>query len=362
MDALIKELIPLFERERTNQQPMALAVVLHTAGSTYGKRGAPLLITRAGEYAGLLSGGCLEGDLCMRAREVIDSGRARQISYDAHGPDALLFGLGAGCEGAMTIFLMRVGPEQGWQPLAHFQQALAAHRPSAVGLVVESMDTPPRAGEVLLPGTAGEFDAMLTEVARRGESDWLISSPPRRIFALPLILPVRLLLLGAGPDAKPLVGLAAQLGWSVSLYDHRPAFAETSRFPGADGVTLGRPDALLASVALDSYDAVVVMSHHLESDAAYLRALAASAVRYVGLLGPAPRRERLRKKLATEFAAFGDRLHSPVGFALGGRASASVALAIVAEIHACLHGCSGGPFAKRTDEWGSPPPCTPGAQ
>ena len=351
--------MPLFERERANQQPMALAVVLQTAGSTYGKRGAPLLITRAGEYAGLLSGGCLEADLCLRAREVIDSGRARQVSYDAHGPDALLFGLGAGCEGAMTIFLMRVGPEQGWQPLVHFQQALAAHRPSAAGLVVKSMDTPTRAGEVLLPGTAGEFDTMLTDVARRGESDWLISSPPRRVFALPLVLPMRLLLLGAGLDARPLVGLAAQLGWNVSLYDHRPAFAETSRFPGAECVMLGRPEALRASVALDSYDAVVVMSHHLESDAAYLRALAPSTVRYVGLLGPAPRRERLLRNLPTEFAAFGDRLHSPVGLALGGRASASVALAIVAEIHACLHGCSGGPFAERRDECDSPPPCSP---
>lgn len=362
VDALIKELMPLFERERANQQPMALGVVLQTAGSTYGKRGAPLLITRAGEYAGLLSGGCLEGDLCMYAREVIDSGRARQISYDSRGPDELLFGLGAGCEGAMTIFLMRVGPEQGWQPLAHFQQALAAHRPSAVGLVVESMDTAPRAGEVLLPGTAGEFDAMLTDFARRGESDWVAPSPRRRVFALPLILPVRLLLLGAGPDAKPLVGFAAQLGWRVSLYDHRPALADASRFPGADCVMLGRPEALQASVFLNSYDAVVVMSHHLESDAAYLRALASSTVRYVGLLGPAPRRERLRKNLDAEFAALGDRLHSPVGLALGGRASASVALAIVAEIHAWLHGCSGGPFAERRTECDSPPSCAPVAK
>lgn len=111
MDALINELMPLYERERATQRPMALAVVLQTAGSTYSKRGAPLLITREGDYSGLLSGGCLEGDLCMHAREVIDSGTARQVSYDSRGPDDELFGLGAGCEGAMSIFLIRVGPE-----------------------------------------------------------------------------------------------------------------------------------------------------------------------------------------------------------------------------------------------------------
>ena len=338
MDALISELMPLFARERAAHRPMALAIVLHTAGSTYSKPGAPLLVTGDGEYAGLLSGGCLEGDLSVHAREVIDSGTARQISYDSREPDELLFGLGAGCEGAMTIFLMRVGPDQGWQPLAHFQQCLAAHRPTAVGLLVESTDSSLRTGEVLLPGAASDFNSLLTEIARSREPEWLSQSPQSRVFALPLILPVRLLLLGAGPDAKPLAGLAAQLGWKVSLYDHRPTLADAARFPEAQQVMLGRPESLPARVDLESYDAVVIMSHHLETDAAYLRALAAtSTVRYVGLLGPAPRRERLRESLGAEFAALGGRLRSPVGLALGGRGSVAIALAIVAGIHASLH-------------------------
>ena len=350
MDALISELMPLFERERAAQRPVALAVVLHTAGSTYSKAGAPLLITRDGEYAGLLSGGCLEGDLAARAREVIESGNARQIHYDTRGRDDELFGLGAGCEGAMTVFVMRVGPEQDWQPLAHFHQSLAAHEPTAVGLVVESTDTSLRTGAVLLPGQAGAFDAQLAEVARAGRPQWLQCASQQRAFVLPLTLPMRLLLLGAGPDAQPLVGLATQLGWKVSVYDHRPAYADAARFPAAERVLVGRPEALPACVDLGSYDAAVIMSHHLQSDAAYLRVLASSSVRYVGLLGPAPRRERLRKLLGAEVAALGARLHSPVGLTLGGRTSASIALAIVSEIHAWLHGCSARPFAEQTGE------------
>ena len=350
MDALISELLPLFERERAAHRPMALAVVLHTAGSTYSKTGAPLLITRDGEYAGLLSGGCLEGDLTAHAREVIDSGTARQIRYDSRGPDDQLFGLGAGCEGAMTVFVMRVGPEQDWQPLAHFQQALAAHESTAAGLIVESTDSRHRTGVVLLPGQAGAFAALLADVARAGLPQWLPIAPQARAFALPLILPLRLLLLGAGPDAQPLLGLAAQLGWKVSVYDHRPTYADAARFPAAERVLLGRPEALSASVDIDSFDAAVIMSHHLQSDAAYLRALASSSVRYVGLLGPAPRRERLRNLLAEEFAVLGARLHSPVGLTLGGRTSTSIALGIVAEIHAWLHGCSARPFAEQTGE------------
>jgi xanthine/CO dehydrogenase XdhC/CoxF family maturation factor len=338
---------------------MALAVVLETAGSTYSKRGAPLLISRDGDYAGLLSGGCLEADLVVHAQGVINSGTARLISYDSHGPDALLFGLGAGCEGAMTIFLLPVGPDQDWQPLVHFQQALAAHRPTAVGLVVESTCATPRTGEVLVPDGAKEFATRLADVARAGQPGWLMSEPHLRVFALPLILPVRLLLLGAGPDARPLVELAALLGWRVSLYDHRPALAIATRFPGAESVMLGRPEALSSTVTLGSYNAAVIMSHHLESDRAYLRALARSTVPYVGLLGPAPRRERLREGLGAEFAALSGRLHSPVGLALGGRASSSIALAVVAEIHAWLHGCSGGSFGERTDAGDGAQPARP---
>ena len=350
MDALISELMPLFARERAAQRPMALAVVLHTAGSTYSKAGAPLLIARDGEYAGLLGGGCLEGDLTAQARKVIDSGTARQISYDSRGSDDQLFGLGAGCEGAMTVFVMRVGPEQDWQPLAHFHQALAAHEATAVGLIVESKDARRRTGDVLLPGQAGAFDAVLADVARAGRPQWLQCPPQERAFALPLILPMRLLLLGAGPDAQPLLGLAAQLGWKVSIYDHRPAYADAARFPQAERVLLGRPETLRACVDLESYDAAVIMSHHLQADAAYLRVLASSAVRYVGLLGPAPRRERLRGLLGAEFAALSGRLRSPVGLAFGGRTSASIALGIVAEIHAWLHDCSVQPLVEQSGE------------
>jgi xanthine dehydrogenase accessory factor len=79
------------------------------------------------------------------------------------------------------------------------------------------------------------------------------------------------------------------------------------------------------------------MSHHLPSDLKYLRALAASTIPYVGLLGPAVRRERLLADLGQVSGKLRDRLHAPVGIPLGGRSPESIALAIVAEIHAFVH-------------------------
>jgi xanthine dehydrogenase accessory factor len=76
------------------------------------------------------------------------------------------------------------------------------------------------------------------------------------------------------------------------------------------------------------------MSHHLPSDLAYLRAVAASGIPYVGLLGPAVRRERLLADLGADAGRLRGRLRAPVGLALGGRAPESIALGIVAQIHA----------------------------
>jgi len=93
--------------ERAPPEPIArvLATVVSTAGSTYRKAGARMLIMADGSYLGLLSGGCLESDLMLHAQQVIDSGMARAVEYDMRGPDDILFGIGAGCEGAMRVLL-----------------------------------------------------------------------------------------------------------------------------------------------------------------------------------------------------------------------------------------------------------------
>jgi xanthine/CO dehydrogenase XdhC/CoxF family maturation factor len=138
---------------------------------------------------------------------------------------------------------------------------------------------------------------------------------------------------------------AVRLGWKVTVYDHRAGYADATRFPGAERVVHARADAFGTTLDLAGFEAAVVMSHHLPSDLAYLLALADSDIPYVGLLGPAPRRERLRTELGDKAARLAGRLRSPVGLALGGRSAAGIALAIVAEIHAWLHQQQGGFFS-----------------
>src|SRR5438874_2518044 len=113
-----------------------------------------MLIAADGEYAGLLSGGCLESDLREHARTVILSGEPRAVHYDLRTPDELLWGLGLGCEGAMDILLLRAGPENDWQPLAHLAGALAAHTATAIGFVTESARADLPVGTLALPSGA----------------------------------------------------------------------------------------------------------------------------------------------------------------------------------------------------------------
>lgn len=348
MEASPGPLLPLFERERAAGRALSLGILVHTAGSTYRKPGALILIAANGEYAGLISGGCLEGDLREHARAVIADGAPRTVRYDMRGEDEQLWGLGLGCEGAMDILLLRVSPENGWQPLAHLGSALAAHQPTAIGVVVESALPHLPRGTLALPAdgratapTAAELAAAdvpqaLVRAAADGQSRWVEGSA-WKLFVLPLSLPPRILLLGAGPDAVPVVAFAALLNWKVTLVDHRAAYAVAAHFPAAERVLRLDPEQLAATLDLSGFSAVVVMSHHLPSDLAYLRVLAATAIPYVGLLGPAVRRERLLAELGADARTLTERLHAPVGLPLGGRTPESIALAIVAELHAFVH-------------------------
>jgi xanthine dehydrogenase accessory factor len=347
VEASLGPLLPLFERERAAGRALALGVLVHTSGSTYRKPGALILIAASGEYAGLISGGCLEGDLGERARTVIAGGEAAQVLYDMRTSSDVVWGLGLGCEGAMQILLLHAGPANDWQPLRHLAAAHVAHTATAVAIVVDSPNGGVPVGSVLLPDTdwaaprphalaSAGLKAALARASEAGHA-WL-QEDGLKLFVLPLWLPPRILLLGAGPDAAPVVDFAARLDWRVTLVDHRAAYAVAAHFAQAEQVLLARPEELAAHLDVNRFAAAVVMSHHLPSDLAYLRVLAASDVPFVGLLGPHVRRERLLADLGGAAQALLPRLHAPVGLPLGGRTPESIALAIVAQLHAFVHG------------------------
>jgi len=137
----------------------------------------------------------------------------------------------------------------------------------------------------------------------------------------------------------------------VTVVDHRPLSpAHVSRFPGARVVECSDPERLSEVATLTARTAAVVASHHFERDRNYMRALLASGVSYIGMLGPRARTERMLADLAkdkTSPAAPDARLFTPVGMDIGGDGPDAIALSIIAEASAVMSGRGGGHHRDR---------------
>jgi xanthine/CO dehydrogenase XdhC/CoxF family maturation factor len=333
-------MLEFLDREMEAGHRFVAAFVIATEGSTYRKPGALMLLSSSGARCGLLSGGCLEGDLHEHAQRLLaGDDRILERHYDGRGSDDPVWGLGLGCEGAMRILLWRLETGSSLTLLRGWLSAAIRREPALLEIDLVSGD-----------------GALSLGSALRGDAD---SSPPSSVlpsgratlrdgsFAVAAARVPAMLLCGAGPDAEPVVRMASQVGWQVTVVDHRPAYVEAARFQDAirvDTVDAADPGAV---VALDGFDAAVVMSHNLVADGRYLAALAVSDIPYVGLLGPAARRERLYAELGSLAEALRPRLRAPVGLDLGGASPEAIALSIVAELQASLHGRRGTPFSAR---------------
>ena len=253
-----------------------------------------MLVNESGDFYGMLSGGCLEGDLAERSKSIMQSGVAEIVSYDLRGDDDV-FGLGVGCEGALRILIQPLSADSNYEPFRSLVTALQ-NAPSA--------------------------QMPLGELSGAGST---------QIFA-----PLKLLILGAGQDAEPLVVFTAALGWKVTVSDHRPAaVARLASSPAASVECVAIKD-IASNFALSEFDAAIIMSHNLEADRNYLETLAGTTTSFVGLLGPPHRRDRLLDEIGDDAKKFGSRLHAPVGKQIGGRGPAAIALEIAAELQSAF--------------------------
>ncbi len=333
-------MLEFLDRETAAGHRLVAAFVIATEGSTYRKPGASMLLSSNGARCGLLSGGCLEGDLHEHAQRLLaGDDRIDERRYDGRGSDDPVWGLGLGCEGAMRILLWRLDTGSSLTLLRGWLSAAIRREPALLEIDLSNGDGALSMGSALGGDADSSSPSGVLPPGRATLRDGSFAVAATRVPAL--------LLCGAGPDAEPVVRMASQVGWQVTVVDHRPAYVEAARFQ--DAIRVATVDAADpgAVVALDGFDAAVVMSHNLVADGRYLAALAVSDIPYVGLLGPAARRERLYAELGPLAERLRPRLRAPVGLDLGGASPEAIALSIVAELQASLHGRSGAPFSAR---------------
>ncbi len=351
----------------TRGNAVVLATVVRVTGSSYGGVGARMLVNVDGTTVGIVSGGCLETDLAEHAREVHAENRARVVTYDTRADDDAAWGLGLGCNGLIDVLLEPLSASGSAEVAALLSTALHSVSPSVLATVTKAssevglLDV---GGHALFAGdavrtTGNPPDARVIEFFR-SQLDAAIAAGRRghiveyngAEIAFEVISPaVHLVICGSGPDAVPLVRFAVQLGWDVSVIDHRPvAHAPVPRFPGASVVECAEARELRNAVALTSRTAAVVMSHHYARDVDYVQALIERGVAYVGILGPRARTERMFADIEARTERATPRSESvfgPVGLDIGGDGPDAIALAIVAEVAAVTSVRPGGHLRDR---------------
>lgn len=375
----VRALVEAFDEANVRGERCALATVVSVEGSSYRRPGARMLVCEGGNITGMISAGCLESDVIEHAKHVIRTGAAKLVEYDtASTSDEMAWGLGLGCNGIVRVLI---------EPLASGSLYVEALRRScemradvaSVSVATVYQHTPsestpdaPRieTGARLLINEEGDVSheklsdclaAVLESEVRAlsrvggmsGARIYDLDSVAVKVFFETLLPPVQLVIFGAGHDALPVVELARGLGWQTEIVDPQARPASLSRFAMADRVTLSRPEHVGAQVSITPRTLTLLMSHNYSHDVALLKFLLASPARYIGVMGPRKRTERMLSELVAneetpnlEEADLA-RLYSPAGLDIGANAPAEIALSIVAEMRAALDGRCGGMLRER---------------
>ena len=290
----------------------ALVTLVRVEGSSYRRVGARLLVGLDGEYAGSISGGCLEAEVVRKAAWMVRDGAVVE-RYSTLFDDTAEIPYGLGCGGTVDLLVEPAG-------------------------TVEF--------EVLMEGLEASLD---------GVESWVVTwlpengAPLRRVvgeveggLVEKIEAPQRLVVFGAGDDAQPMVQMASLLGWNVVVVDGRSQWARKERFPEAGCVVVAERFEALDGLRIGARDAVVVMTHSYEQDRVWLAGALRCEPRYLGLLGARHRSALLAGETAAALGWSVDRvcegLFAPVGLDLGGDGAEAIALAVIAEIQACVEG------------------------
>ena len=364
----LQNILKAFEQNKNSGQYTAIATLVKAQGSTYRRPGARMLMTSQGKMVGSLSGGCLEGDVFEQAQAVMTSGKSIVVQYDTMSDEDIIWGLGLGCNGIVQILIERIEIESPFNPLAFLADFLHQRQAGVLATVfhVEGQVKTEVATRLMLypDGTLKSNIENADLVDQIRDDAWKSLDDSRSIvktYPLPtgkaevfiqvIQPPVPLMIFGAGHDAVPLVRLAQELGWYVTVVDSRQADATRERFPSADEVILTRPENISDCVRVDNRTVAVVMTHNYLHDLELLKTLLPSPVRYLGILGPKSRTEKLFQELQeqgiTPTENQRQRLYSPVGLDIGADTPEEIALSIVAEIQSVLANHSGGSLRNK---------------
>ena len=102
----MKEILPEIDRWKEDGEKVVVATVVATRRSAPRPVGTSLAVSESGQMCGSVSGGCVESDVYQNAREVLETGEPKLLSYGIEDEEAWEVGLP--CGGEIDVFLERV--------------------------------------------------------------------------------------------------------------------------------------------------------------------------------------------------------------------------------------------------------------
>ncbi|WP_254533180.1 XdhC family protein [Natrinema gelatinilyticum] len=327
------------------ERSAVLVTIVDIEGSAYRRPGAKMIIDADGDGVGNITAGCLEDEVRRLAAEVLDTGEPRVETYDLMNDEDDVWGLGVGCNGIIDVLLEPI--DESFRPVV---EASAAGEGIATVTILDG-DAPAGARAVYRPDVGftddenlpewihTEIEGTVTALLDQDQSATVTVETAEgtvTAFVDVMAAPPELVVLGSGPDIRPVTELANNCDFRVTVVAFRGAAADPDRFPHADEVLSTSPADLRSAVEFNKSTYAVLMTHNFVDDRLALEELLATPVPYVGLLGPRDRFEEVRDDMATDGVDLGERdrerIYTPVGLDLGSGTPYGIAHSIVAEL------------------------------
>lgn len=358
----LKAILEGLESSQKSGEITFLATVVKTQGSTYRRPGAKMLMTNAGRIIGTISAGCLENDVFEHTQQRMLDGKPIVVTYDNTASEDILWGFGLGCNGIVQVLIERLETESTLNAIAFTQECFHKKHLGIIATVFAfegGVDVKLGSrlmlypnGKILTDIKDPNFIQSLsadTQAAfanqKSSVNNYQLPLGNAEVFIEVIQPPTSLVIFGAGYDAVPVAQFAQALGWQVTVVDCRANEATKARFFMAYDVILSRREIVQKQVFIDAYTVAVVMTHNYLDDLEILKMLLPSPARYIGVLGPKARTERLIEDLRLQGIAYTTeqlkRLHGPIGIDIGADTPQAIAIAIIAEIQAVLTNRSG---------------------
>lgn len=314
-----KDIVNAYIKAKDKGLKAVLATVVDLNGSSYRKPGVRMLVLENGEIIGAVSGGCVEKDIIRKAETVFEKDKAIMMTYDGR------FRLG--CEGILYILLERFQLSDDGVDL--FQDCITNRTNFKIRSIYSNKE-----GAIANIGSYLEIDSIQHPI-----SDILTEekNSQEKLSVFEQLMPpcFKLMIFGAEHDAVQLCQFAALNGWEVTIVTGPLESKTIAHFPGANVFHAAALDIQELN-KIDEETAIVIMSHNYANDLKFLMELKDTKPAYIGLLGPAHRREKLLSQLI-EYCPdinedFVEQIHGPAGLNIGAETPQEIAISILSEI------------------------------